>query len=247
MGLNAILLFLTFSTLTIVGLLNHDGRERTLSRSLDEWTVDLSGLFIQGVIIPAFPFLMVPLLSEIFPFLSGKLDLPWLLQILISFVLIDYLYYWNHRIFHRKNLWHIHRLHHSSRSLDVFATSRNSLITSFLFVYVWAQILGMFLLRDSLPFMLGLGLTYALDLWRHSGIQHSESFNRFVGQFLILPQQHVLHHSLQGRNKNYGANFNVWDKLHGTYSNEYVQNKNLEKISGKNIWKELIFPGKAAK
>ena len=191
MGLNAVLLFLTFSVLTIIGLVHQDGRERTLSRSLDEWTVDLSGLFIQGIIIPAFPFLTVPLLSEVFPSLSGALDLPWVIQFFISFVFIDYLYYWNHRIFHRKNFWHIHRLHHSSRSLDVFATSRNSLVTSFLFVYVWAQILGMFILRDSMPFMSGLGLTFALDLWRHSGMQHSEKFSQITGQFLVLPQQHV--------------------------------------------------------
>lgn len=214
---------------------------------MDEWTVDLAGLFIQGVIIPAVPFLLVPIVSDLFPGLSRRVELPWYLQFFLSFVVVDYLYYWNHRIFHKKQLWHIHRLHHSSRSLDVLATSRNSLVTSFLFIYVWAQILGMVVLRDSMGFMLGLGMTFAMDLWRHSGIQHSHNVNRSLGKIFILPQQHVLHHSLAGRTKNYGANFNLWDKLHGTYSDESVQNKNLEKLSGKSIWKELLFPGAVAK
>ena len=243
MGLNTILLFFTFSIITIIGLVNDELRKQTLSRSAQEWTADLVGLFIQGIIIPAFPFLMIPLLDLAFPTFK-KIEMNVLFQFFLSFVVVDYLYYWNHRIFHKRSLWSVHRLHHSSRYLDIFATSRNSLVTSFLFVYVWAQILGMFLLKDSTPFMLGLGFTFALDLWRHSGIRHNQMIHSFFGWALILPDQHVLHHSLTGRTKNYGANLCWWDKLHGTYSATIIPNQNLERLSDRNIWRELLIPWK---
>lgn len=247
MGLNTILLFFTFSIITIIGLLNDESRKKTLSRSPEEWTADMVGLFIQGMIIPAFPFLIVPLLLIAFPTLGGKFEIHDLIQFVLAFIIVDYFYYWNHRIFHKRQLWSIHRLHHSSRYLDIFATSRNSLITSFLFVYVWSQILGMFLLKNSDAFMLGLGITFALDLWRHSGIKHNHMIYSALSWALIMPEQHVLHHSLTGRTKNYGANLCWWDKLHGTYSATIIQNQNLEKLSDKNIWRELFVPWKAGK
>lgn len=242
MGLNTILLFLTFSSLSLLILINEEKKELTLSRSADEWTIDIFGLLIQGIIIPAFPFLVVPLLAKAFPSFYGRINLHHVIQFLLSFVLVDYIYYWNHRIFHGRKFWSLHRLHHSSRHLDLFATSRNSFITSFLFVYIWAQITAMFLLSDSTAFMLGLAMTFALDLWRHSGSTQPLFIKHTLGKVLILPEEHVFHHSLTGRTKNYGANLNWWDKLHGTYSEKIIKNRELERISGKNIWSELFIP-----
>lgn len=239
--MNAILIFMTFSLLTLIGLINDESRTAALSRSKKEWLVDFTGLFIQGVIIPAFPFFLVPLLIKTFPQQSGTVEMHPAFQFLLSFVAIDYLYYWNHRIFHGRSCWSVHRLHHSSRHLDIFATSRNSLITSFMFIYIWAQIFAMFFLKDSTAFLLGLAVTFALDLWRHSGM-NSKALSSFFGWILIMPEQHVVHHSLTGRTKNYGANLCWWDKLHGTYSGEVIQNRDLEKMSNRSIWSEILFP-----
>lgn len=245
MGLNVYILFVTFSSLITLSLLMEERRTAVFSRTRKEWMVDLAGLFIQGTLIPAFPFFIVPLLVKAFPQFAQQISLNPVLQFFLSFVLVDYLYYWNHRIFHGRKLWSIHKLHHSSRYLDIFATSRNSLITSFLFVYVWAQIVGMFILKDSTAFMLGLGLTFALDLWRHSGMKQPGIARTLLGWALIFPEQHVLHHSLTGRTKNFGANLCWWDKLHGTYSATTLPNANLERFTDKNIWKELLFPWKS--
>lgn len=245
--MNLVILFFTFSALTIIGLLNEETRNATFSRTKEEWTADMAGLFIQGVIVPAVPFLTVPFLYEFFPAFAGKIDLSGFVQFILSFVLVDYLYYWNHRIFHRRHYWFIHRMHHSSRHLDVFATSRNSMITSFLFVYIWSEIIGMYLLKDSTFFMLGLGLTFALDLWRHSGVKQPHALHSALSWAFIMPEQHVLHHSLVGRNRNYGANFCWWDKLHGTFSPNEVKNKELERTTNRNVWQELFTPWKVNK
>lgn len=241
------IIFLTFVVCAIMGFLREDLRRSTLQRSKEEWTVDLIGLFIQGVFIPAFPFLILPILSYVAPDFDHIIEIDPFIQFVLSFVVVDYLYYWNHRIFHSKNFWHIHRLHHSARHLDVLATSRNSLFTSFLFVYVWVQIAALYLLKDSTPFLLGLAFTFALDLWRHSGLDVHPLVRSLFGWVLILPEQHVLHHSVAGRTKNYGANIVWWDKFHGTYSANTVRNANLEKLNEKNYWQELLLPRKAGK
>lgn len=242
MGLNTIILFFTFSSLALTTVLVEERRIAAGSRTRGEWTADLAGLAIQGILIPLFPFLVVPFLIKLFPSFHGAIELHPGIQFLISFVIIDYFYYWNHRYFHKRTFWAVHRLHHSCRHLDIIATSRNSLITSFLFIYVWSQILGMYLLKDSTAFLLGLGLTFALDLWRHSGLQQPQLLHKFLGWFLILPEQHVLHHSLNGRTKNYGANLCWWDKIHGTFSTHTVDNKDLERLHDRDVWRELLTP-----
>lgn len=239
-----VILFIIFAGLSIAGFLNEEGRKATLSRTHAEWIIDLVGLFIQGILVPAFPFIFVPLLTLVFPSYQGKMEISAIPQFVISFFLVDYLYYWNHRFLHKKQVWLFHKLHHSSRHLDIFATSRNSFITSFLILYVWVQVGAMFLLTDSTPFMLGLAFTFGLDLWRHSGLNLPHHINQYLRYILILPGQHVLHHSLSGRNKNFGANFSWWDLLHGTYSVLEVPNKNLEKVSEASIFNQVFMPWK---
>jgi sterol desaturase/sphingolipid hydroxylase (fatty acid hydroxylase superfamily) len=244
LGLNSFILSLTFIFLALLRLSDSKDRAMTFSRQRKEWIIDVSGLFIQGVIIPATPFFLVPLLRFILPNVSARYEIHTLFQFIISFVMIDYLYYWNHRIFHSRKLWHIHRLHHSSVHLDIISTSRNSFFSSFLFIYIWFQTMVMFLFHDYSGFILGLLFTYCLDLWRHSGLRTPTIIQPFISWFLLLPEDHLLHHSLQGRNKNFGANFSWWDKIHGTYSNRVIENKNLNPASQLNILKELFYPGR---
>ena len=247
MGLNTIILFIVFITLVSCRLLREESSILSFSRTKQEWTIDLMGLFIQGVVIPIFPLLLIPFLEYFFPHYNKRIEInPWN-QVLLSFVLIDYLYYWNHRLFHTKRFWHIHRLHHSSKHLDVFATSRNSVITSFVFVYLWTQTLALYLLSDSTYFLFGFALTFALDLWRHSGVSTPRSLKKCLDLFLITPEHHVFHHSKVGRNKNFGANLNLWDKIHGTFTSEIIANEKLEKLPSEKIWEELLFPRRLGK
>jgi len=52
----------------------------------------------------------------------------------------------------------------------------------------------------------------------------------------------LFHHSKVGRNKNFGANLNWWDKIHGTFTSKIIVNEKLEKLASEKIWGELIFP-----
>jgi sterol desaturase/sphingolipid hydroxylase (fatty acid hydroxylase superfamily) len=103
--------------------------------------------------------------------------------------------------------------------MDVLGTSRNSLWTSFLIIYLWIHTLFLYLLNDSTGYLIGVSLTAALDLWRHSQLAISPQswLFRFLSPWLILPQDHAWHHASDSSGRNYGANLKIWDKLHGTY------------------------------
>ncbi len=67
---------------------------------------------------------------------AGILPIGWWGAFLLNFVVIDFLYYWQHRWFHRiRPLWKLHRCHHTARRVDIWVTSRNTLVMHFLFVY----------------------------------------------------------------------------------------------------------------
>ena len=61
----------------------------------------------------------------------GAVEVPSWLAFVISFVVIDYAYYWNHRLLHGA-LWRWHAVHHTASRLDVVVTSRNTLWTPLL-------------------------------------------------------------------------------------------------------------------
>jgi sterol desaturase/sphingolipid hydroxylase (fatty acid hydroxylase superfamily) len=114
--------------------------------------MDLSGLFVQGVFIPAASLFVAGILRGEAPGHSGALHISWALSFTLNFVAVDYLYYWNHRLLHGP-LWRWHAAHHSARSMDVLITSRNTLWTPLLIVYVWANAVFLYVLADPRPYL----------------------------------------------------------------------------------------------
>lgn len=178
------------------------------ARDRSAWVVDASGLVIQGMIAAALVWLV--------PYRRGTIDVPFLPAFLISFVAVDYGYYWNHRLLHGA-LWRWHAVHHTASRLDVVVTSRNTLWTPLLIVYLWAGAAAVLLLRDPSGFLLGLSLTAVLDLWRHSPLIPPPPLRRALSWILVTPHEHAWHHSRSRTEVNFGANLTLWDRLHGTF------------------------------
>lgn len=181
---------------------------RYFARDRGAWVVDASGLVIQGIIAAALVWLV--------PYRRGMIDLGFLPAFLISFVAVDYAYYWNHRLLHGA-LWRWHAVHHTASRLDVVVTSRNTLWTPLLIVYLWAGAAAVLLLRDPSGFLLGLSLTAVLDLWRHSPLIPPPPLRRAMSWIVVTPHEHAWHHSRSRTEVNFGANLTLWDRLHGTF------------------------------
>ncbi|OKH34954.1 sterol desaturase [Calothrix sp. HK-06] len=232
-----ILLFITFANQNIITLV--------VSKNRQDWLLDIIGLFFQGIIIPILQITVVfQLYHYLLPNLKSTLSLRPLIAFCFSFILVDYLYYWNHRLLHTPWLWSVHKVHHTVTAMDVVGTSRNTLWTSFLIIYLWVHSLFIYLLQDPTWYIFGANLTSALDLWRHSKFtpKPTSIMYRLLAPWLILPQDHAWHHARNYEGGNYGANFKIWDKMHGTYSDNEKEPEILGAISNLSLSQKLFFP-----
>ncbi|MBD1862560.1 MULTISPECIES: sterol desaturase family protein [Trichocoleus] len=211
-------IFAAFVTLLLLTVTRDRCFNLLLQKNREDWLLDMSGLLVQGVVIPALQLLLVYQLYQwLLPAWKGGLELPLGLGFLLSFVFVDYLYYWNHRLLHHR-FWPWHQVHHTVTQMDVLGTSRNTLWSSFFILYLWIHPLFLFLLQHPAGYVLGVTLTAILDLWRHSAIAPDPQslIYCWLSPWLVLPQDHAWHHA-QPQGCNYGANLKLWDQLHGTY------------------------------
>ena len=235
--------FAAFWTLVGVGLLRGSLLRALERRKRDEWLVDGINLAVQGALVPFLQgALAAQLLARALPAWAHGVQVPFWAAFLLVFFGVDYAYYWNHRTLHRKALWPLHQVHHSVERMDVLATSRNTVWTSFLIVYLWLDGLLLFLVRDPTPIVLAVGVTAALDLWRHSAQQPRGRLASFLGGFLVLPDDHAWHHCEEVTDVNFGANLNLWDRLHGTWIRPGAAPERLGSALSMSPVRQLLWP-----
>lgn len=214
-------------------------------RSWGEKFIDAVGLSMQSLLVPVVAtYLGTRVLPSLISIDKDALTIPNWIQFLLPFTLVDYLYYWNHRIMHRSEFWWLHRVHHTSRKLDIFVTSRNSIWTVFFFVYIWFQSFLIFSQKDPSGFFYGMYLLAAMDLWRHSSIR-TPVYARGLGSIFILPEDHEWHHAREKTGINFGANLNLWDRLHGTFYRNWKKPNDLGVNENHSVWLNLFFPWRA--
>jgi sterol desaturase/sphingolipid hydroxylase (fatty acid hydroxylase superfamily) len=139
--------------------------------------------------------------------------------ILGAIVLVDFMYYWDHRLGHRvRALWAFsHSVHHSSPLFNQTTGLRISFVDGFISPWYYTPII--FLGFDPLLVASAFGVILAYQQWIHT-----ETIGK-LGWFDVLfnsPSNHRVHHGVQEQylDKNYGAIFMIWDHLFGTYEAE---------------------------
>ncbi len=185
------------------------------SFSTGDWIMNLSGFFVQGVIVPAAGYLLATqCLPGVVPHLHARMHIGFAGAFFLNFVGMDFLYYLQHRLFHRVPwLWKLHAPHHYSPMVNIWATSRNAILTNFLFVYLLVSPWFAYMCDSPDGFFVGAMVTAALDLFRHANIRIDVPIVRGI---FLLPQDHHRHHDADKSSANYGANFIIWDRLFGT-------------------------------
>lgn len=209
------IVWLAFCSLLAVHLVVPARRAALWARSGN--VVDGIGLLAQGVGVPTLRvFGVAAALQRLAPILHASLEVSPVTGFLLSFVAVDFMYYMNHLAFHRAPLWPLHQVHHEAQAMDVLVTSRNTLWTNLLFVYLWVDGLMLWWLADPAPFALGMAITAALDLWRHSDLDPPARLAALLRPWLMLPADHARHHASDAPAANLGANLKLWDRLFGT-------------------------------
>ncbi len=206
------------------------------------------GFLMQGCMVPALGYWLS---QSIIPLVlhdgKGCLPLGWIGCFLLNLIFVDFLYYWQHRSFHHFNfLWKLHHCHHASNRVDIWITSRNSILINFLFVYCLINPFLAFFCDSPEGFYSGAMVTASLDVFRHTQLNLNEIFSpkfiRLVSRIFVMPCHHHHHHCLSKKSVNLGANFIIWDILFGTAYIDTQYPCEYGVTESKHPLKQLLYP-----
>ena len=173
---------------------------------------------------------------------------------MITFILIDFIFYFYHRISHRSRfLWAIHMSHHSSEEMNFFVSFRQAWLgpISKIPFFMLLPLIG---LDPTMIAVAGVIST----LWGVIG--HTQVINKLgpLEWVFNTPSHHRVHHgsNLQYIDKNYGNLLIIWDRFFGTFEPEnepvkYGMVKNVNTFNPFKItlmgWQEIILDMKNSK
>ncbi len=141
------------------------------------------------------------------------------LSLLFGIVLLDWLIWAQHRLFHRvPALWRLHRMHHADPDLDVTSGLRFhplEILISMAIKAVAIVVLG-------LPVMAVLVFEILLNasaMFNHANVRLPYTLDKWLRLIIVTPDMHRVHHSwhLDEAHSNFGFNLPWWDRLFGTY------------------------------
>ncbi len=140
----------------------------------------------------------------------------WTSAVLVFILIASLFSYWEHRLWHTRVMWPIHRFHHSATDYNPLIESRKHftevLMTPLFFT------LPIMLLGAPVEFVVTyLSLILFQGFMIHTDLQISYGW---IGRMLwVDPVYHKLHHSSapEHMNTNFSGTLPIWDRLFGTY------------------------------
>ena len=140
------------------------------------------------------------------------------LNIALTFLLADFIYYWKHRFSHEwRFLWSYHSVHHSSKEFNLTTALRLPWVGNFpdALFYVPAVLMGF----DPLTLVVGKGLVLIFQYPIHTD---SVGYLPYLDGLFNTPSNHRVHHGSNPvyLDKNHGGVLIIWDRLFGTYQRE---------------------------
>ncbi len=151
--------------------------------------------------------------------LLNQLNWPLWLTTVLAFVLLDFVIYLQHRLFHRIPVfWRLHRMHHADPEIDVSTGVRFhpiEILLSMLIKMVVVLAAG----APPVAVVLFEVVLNATSLFNHSNIVLPDRLDRWLRMLLVTPDYHRVHHSRirKETDSNFGFNLSCWDRLLGTY------------------------------
>lgn len=138
---------------------------------------------------------------------------------MIAFVLLDFTFYYWHRLNHQLPfLWRFHNVHHIDVDLDVSTAVRfhfGEITLSILF-----RVLQLLLIGPSPGVFLIFEMCFEVAAeFHHSNWRLPFRFERVLNKVFVTPRMHGIHHSIiqEETDSNYSTIFSWWDRLNGTF------------------------------
>lgn len=147
---------------------------------------------------------------------------PFWLAILISVVAMDFIIYLQHVLVHAvPALWRLHRLHHADLDYDLTTGARFHPFEIFIslgikfatIVVLGPPVVAVIIFEVILNFM---------AMFNHANVKLPLGLDRLLRLFVVTPDMHRVHHSVEDdeANSNFGFNISIWDRLFGTYRDQ---------------------------
>lgn len=200
-------------------------RRLTVSKAL-RWINNLGVVFLNSFLLRfAFPTAAVGMAvfaQEHRWGLFNHFQLPYWVAVVLSVVAMDFIIYLQHVMFHAIPVfWRIHRMHHADLDFDVTTGIRFhpfEIILSMLIKFAVIAVLG----SSMLAVLVFEVLLNATSMFNHGNIGVSRGADRALRWFIVTPDMHRVHHSVEDyeTNTNFGFNLSWWDRLLGTYQDQ---------------------------
>jgi len=146
-------------------------------------------------------------------------SLPFFLTVLLSVIAMDFIIYLQHVLVHAvPALWRLHRVHHADLDFDVTTGSRFhpiEIILSMLIKFATIVVLG----PPVVAVVIFEVVLNGMAMFNHSNVRLPLKIDGMLRQFVVTPDMHRVHHSVEDNetNSNFGFNLSIWDRVFGTY------------------------------
>ena len=134
-------------------------------------------------------------------------------------LLLDLTIYGQHVMFHAVPfLWRLHRMHHADLEFDVTTGLRfhpGEIVVSMLIKLAAVLVLG----AAPIAVLIFEVVLNATSMFNHGNVRLPAQLDRALRLFVVTPDMHRVHHSIDRRetDSNFGFNVPWWDRLFGTY------------------------------
>ncbi len=147
---------------------------------------------------------------------------PLWLAVVASVVVLDFIIYLQHVMVHAvPALWRLHRVHHADLDFDVTTGARFhplEILLSMLIKFATIAVLG----PPVVAVVIFEVLLNGTAMFNHANARIPLGVDRILRWFVVTPDMHRVHHSVEDdeANSNFGFNLPWWDRMFGTYRNQ---------------------------
>jgi sterol desaturase/sphingolipid hydroxylase (fatty acid hydroxylase superfamily) len=154
--------------------------------------------------------------------LLNHFQVPTWLAVPLAVIAMDFVIWLQHVMVHAvPALWRLHRVHHADLDYDVTTGSRFHPLEiglSMLIKFATITVLG----PPIVAVVIFEVLLNATAMFNHGNVRVPASVDRVLRWFVVTPDMHRVHHSVEDdeTNSNFGFNLPWWDRLFGTYRDQ---------------------------
>ena len=151
--------------------------------------------------------------------LLNLLSVPFLLKLICGVLILDLMEYGLHRLYHKfLILWRCHLVHHADPDVDFTTHVRHHPLEALISLGVNLLVIFMLGIPAIAIFVYSIA-AHAVSLFSHGNIALPAGLDRVLRRFIITPDMHRVHHSIDKpeTNSNYGIVFPWWDHLFNSY------------------------------